>query len=271
MFHVQRIDSLERPDLAPYRTMRREEDHKRQRIFVAEGDKVVRRMLASELEVVSVLLPEKWLAEFEPRLQRRREDIPVFVADKKLLENLTGFSMYQGVLGVGRLPAPVTVDQVLRRSPKPRLFAAIEGMTNAENVGVIVRNCAAFGVQALIVGETSSSPYLRRAVRSSMGTVFELPVVEGPCLVEALEELRHQHVRCYAAHPRAEQKPLSQADLRADACLVFGSEGYGLSTGVLEVCDEAVAVPMHGTVDSLNVGSATAVCLYEARRQRGGG
>ena len=187
---------------------------------------------------------------------------------QEVLEELTGFSMYQGVLAVARIPVPLSLPIIRQRSAKPHLFAAVDGLTSAENLGVLVRNCAAFGVQALIVGETSSSPYLRRAVRSSMGTVFKLPVVESTNLAQTLRQLRSGEIRCVAAHPHTDRKLLPEANLAINCCLVFGSEGYGLSPEVLAACDEAVAIPMRAGVDSLNVGSAAAVFLYEVSRQR---
>jgi tRNA G18 (ribose-2'-O)-methylase SpoU len=137
----------------------------------------------------------------------------------------------------------------------------------------------------LIVGETSSSPFLRRAVRNSMGTILQLPVIElaklgqrhqftakphttAQTLVECLKDLRTRGVRCIAAHPHANGKTLSQADFSGDCCIVFGCEGCGISPAILEACDEAVAIPMPPTVDSLNVGAAAAVFLYEIARQR---
>ena len=177
--------------------------------------------------------------------------------------------MYQGLLAVGKIPPLASLDQVCRQSESPRLLVAVDELSNAENLGAVVRNCGAFGVQALIVGETSCSPYLRRAVRGSMGVIFHLPVVETRSLVESLLALRQQGVRCIAAHPHAGSQILSRCNLAADCCLVFGSEGYGISPRVLEACDEAVAIPMPPHVDSLNVGSAAAVFLYEANRQRG--
>jgi tRNA G18 (ribose-2'-O)-methylase SpoU len=166
------------------------------------------------------------------------------------------------------------------------LLVALDELSNAENLGAIARNAIAFGVQALIVGETCSSPFLRRAVRNSMGTIFQLPVVEvgtARCavrssqrddpaqktLAQTLCDLRARGVRCIAAHPHADGKTLSQADFSGDCCIVFGSEGHGISKTVLENCNEAVAIPMANEVDSLNVGAAAAVFLYEANRQRG--
>jgi tRNA G18 (ribose-2'-O)-methylase SpoU len=278
MFHIHKIAALDLPELAPYRTLRRAAEHAAQGIFVAEGDKVVRRLLESDFGVVSVVLPESRVAEFEPLLRARPEkEIPVYAVTKKsVLEELVGFEMFQGVLAIGKIPVRVTLEKALAESPSPKLFAAVDGLTSAENIGLLVRNCAAFGVQALIVGETSSSPFLRRAVRNSMGTIFQLAVVElkletGPMatLPATLRELRARGIQCVAAHPHTEKKFLAQADLTGDCCVVFGSEGNGLSPAVLAACDEAVAVPMADGVDSLNVGAAAAVFLYEAARQRG--
>jgi tRNA G18 (ribose-2'-O)-methylase SpoU len=293
MFQIQKITSLDLPELAPYRTMRRPLEHERQGIFVAEGEKVVRRLLKSRFEVVSVLLPEKHLEAFRPLLEARPEKLTVYLADKKLLESLIGFSMYQGQLAVGKIPPSASFDDILSKNPKPLLLVAVDALTSAENLGALVRNCAAFGVQALMVGETSSSPFLRRAVRNSMGTILQLPVIElgsrrgelyesltpgmklgarvtrpSETLAQTLQRLRARGVRCIAAHPHAKGKTLSQADFSGDCCIVFGSEGDGISAPVLEACDEAVAIPMPPTVDSLNVGAAAAVFLYEANRQR---
>lgn len=271
MVHVTFVESLDLPELEPYRTMKRPWDleHERQNIFVAEGEKVVRRLLESRLTVVSLLLPEKWVGHLKPWLDSRPEELQIYVAEKPQLETLTGFSMYQGVLAVGKIPEPPALEILLNTERRPLLFAAVDGLANAENLGVLVRNCAAFGVQALLVGETSSSPYLRRAVRSSMGTVFQLPALDVSSLAKTLRDLRLQGVHVIAAHGHARGKTLAKADFSGDCCIVFGSEGHGLSSAVLEACTEAVAIPMAAQVDSLNVGSASAVFLYEARRQRG--
>ena len=293
MFQIQKITSLDLPELAPYRTMRRPLEHEAQGIFVAEGEKVVRRLLESRFEVVSVLLPEKHLDAFRPLLETRPENLIVYLADKPLLESLIGFSMYQGQLAVGKIPPRASLDDILSKHPKPLLLVAVDALTSAENLGALVRNCVAFGVQALIVGETSSSPFLRRAVRNSMGTIFQLPVIElgsrrdelyesltprmklgtrvtrpSETLAQTLQNLRARGIRCLAAHPHTDKKFLPQADFSGDCCIVFGSEGDGISPAVLEACDEAVAIPMPPTVDSLNVGAAAAVFLYEVNRQR---
>jgi tRNA G18 (ribose-2'-O)-methylase SpoU len=263
----------------------------------------VRRLLESDFGVVSVLLPEKRLAEFEPLIRARTEDVPVYVMEIAELSKLTGFPFFQGVLAVGKIPEAHTLESILARSVPPRLFVAIDGLTNAENVGLIVRNCAAFGAQALLVDDSSASPFLRRSVRNSMGTIFKLPIVEcgslecgdlsslssaatrrdavdkstaekamtshrTPNLVRGLKFLRARNVRIIAAHPHVQARAIHEAKFTEDCCIVFGSEGRGISASVLAACDECVVIPMSNEVDSLNVGSAAAALLYEAARQR---
>ena len=242
MFRIEKISSLDLPELAPYRTMRRSAEHEAQGIFIAEGEKVTRRLLESRFTVVSVVLPETHLESFRPLIEARPETVTVYLAEKSLLETLVGYSLFQGVLSVGKIPPPASLDEILAKSLKPQLFAAIDGLSNAENLGAVVRNCVAFGVQALLVGETCSSPYLRRSVRNSMGTVFQLPVWEVKAANAAVQRaarsaaifpgedvvrIRARGIHCLAAHPHTDNKVLSQADFSGDCCLVFGSEGQG--------------------------------------------
>lgn len=269
--HIRHVQSLEAPELVPYLTLKRVEEHERAGLVVATNAKVVQRLLASRFTVVSALLTPAWLEQLEARLRARPEDIDVFVAERALLETITGYQVHQGALAVARIPPSPGFDALLESSVRPLLLAAVEGIASAENLGAVVRGCAAFGVSFLIVGETCGSPFQRRAVSGSMGTIFEQPVVQVECLVEKLTTLRAQGVRCLAAHPRPDAKKLGAVDLRGDCCLVFGAEGPGLSEAALAACDDMVEIPMPSHMNSLNVAAATAVFLYEATRQRSGG
>lgn len=268
MLHVQKVSSLDLPELQPYRTLRRQAEHREQRIFVAEGEKTLRRLLETSFVLVSVLLTPEWFQIFEPILKIRPEEVRVFITEKSVVENLTGYTMFQGVLAVAKIPIARSLQEILEGSPKPNLYVATDGVSNAENLGTLVRNCAAFSVQALFVSKTSSSPFLRRAVRSSMGGIFRIPVLEELDLVKTLSELRRQRIHCVAAHPHASGKILPDANLANNCCIVFGNEAHGISSEVLAICDDAVAVPMPASVDSMNVSSASGVFLYEAQRQR---
>jgi tRNA G18 (ribose-2'-O)-methylase SpoU len=267
--HIKHVDSLEAPELAWYLTLRRVEEHEQAGILVATNAKVVQRLLASRFTVLSALLTPEWLETLEPKLRSRTEDIHVYVAKRPLLETITGYQMHQGTLAVAKIPPQPTFQALLESSPRPLFLAAVEGIASAENLGAIVRSCAAFGVHFLIVGETCGSPFQRRAVSGSMGTIFEQPVVQVDDLVETLQALRARGVSCLAAHPRPGALKLSTLDLKNDCCMVFGAEGPGLTPAVLAACDATVEIPMPSHMNSLNVASAAAVFFYEASRQRG--
>ena len=264
---ITEITDLNAPKLQPYRTLRRSVEHQRSGVFVAEGDKVVRRLLESNYEIVSALMTPQWLDQFRSSLESRN-NLDVFVADKKVVEDIVGYHLHQGIMAVGRIPRPLSLDDVLK-AKRPYLFVALDGLTNSENLGVLVRNCAAFGVQGILVGETSSSPYLRRAVRNSMGAVFKTPILHCTSLVNTIKELQSHGFKVIAAHPQSRKASFSEISLKMDCCIVFGSEGSGVSQDVLDVCDAQIAVAMQNGVDSLNVASASAVFLFEAARQRG--
>jgi tRNA G18 (ribose-2'-O)-methylase SpoU len=266
---IKTVASLDAPELALYLTLRRVEEHERAGVLVATNVKVIKRLLASRYTVVSALLTPAWLAKLEPQLRARAEDICVYVAEQPVLETITGYQLHQGALAVAKIPPQPDFEILFARAPRPLFLAAVEGIASAENLGSIVRCCAAFGVHFLIVGETCGSPFQRRAVSGAMGTTFEQPLVRVPSLVATLTTLRARGVRCLAAHPRADAKKLAAVDLRGDCCLVFGAEGPGLTSTVLAVCDDMVEIPMPSHMNSLNVAVATGVFLYEATRQRG--
>jgi tRNA G18 (ribose-2'-O)-methylase SpoU len=269
ILHIQTVQSLDAPELALYLTLKRVEEHERAGVLVAANLKVVKRLLASRYTIVSALLTPEWLEKLEPLLRARMEnEIFIYVAEQKVLETIAGYKVHQGALAVAKIPPLPDFETLLRNSPRPLLLAAVEGIASAENLGAVVRSCAAFGAHFLIIGETCGSPFQRRAVQGSMGTIFEQPVVRVENLVETLKLLRARGVSCLAAHPRPGAKKLSAVDLRGDCCLVFGAEGPGLTVSALAACDDAVEIPMPSHMNSLNVAVATGVFLYEATRQR---
>ena len=285
MFHVQKISSFDAPELQPYATMRRPLEHERQGIFVAEGTKVVRRLLESQFTVVSVVLPDKVAGRF-PTVARSATGVHHGLSrGKETTRNPDRFLDVSRGAGCRQNP---TTGCAGRHSGEKSKAASLRGggctheCGESWGVGTELRRVWRPG---LFVGETSSSPFLRRAVRNSMGTIFQLPVIElsklgqrhqfttkphatSQTLTECLKAQQRRGVRCIAAHPHTDKILLAQADFTGDCCLVFGSEGDGISPMVLETCDEAVAIPMPPAVDSLNVGASAAVFLYEVTRQR---
>ncbi|MEO5804560.1 MAG: TrmH family RNA methyltransferase, partial [Verrucomicrobiota bacterium] len=178
LLQIKLVQSLDAPELALYSTRKRVEEHERDGVLVASNIKVVQRLLASRFTVVSALLTPAWLEKLEPQLRARPEEICVYVAERAVLESITGYQVHQGALAVAKIPPQPDFATLLKNASRPLLLAAVEGIASAENLGAVVRNCAAFGAHFLIVGETCGSPWQRRTVAGSVGTIFEQPLVQ---------------------------------------------------------------------------------------------
>jgi TrmH family RNA methyltransferase len=154
--------------------------------------------------------------------------------------------------------------------PKRRIvLVALNAINDPENVGLIVRNAAAFGAQALIVDNATYDPYYRRSVRVSMGTIFKLPVYYEDDLASSLMWIKKNcNTRIIAAIPVRGTKDVAKTDFSGNICLVFGNEDKGVSRSVSRICNTKVRIPISRAVDSLNVASASAVFLYAASRYK---
>ena len=271
MLEIHYLEETELPELEPFRTMRRRKDMDRLNQFVAEDDKIVRRLLDSpfKYKVISLLVTPERLEDVRLELELLPEDVIAYVTDKPTIEKISGFACKQGIKVMAQIVEPHTIDHILQTVSQPRLLVAADGLTNAENMGAIVRNGAAFGAHAVIVSEDSTSPYLTRTIRASMGTLFELPCVQPENFYNCLRDLKWQGFKLIGAHPHTDEHTLARSNLNQDCVIIFGSEGHGISERIRKLCDELIVIPMSGKVDSLNVGSSVAVFLYEAARQRG--
>ena len=269
MHEILPLDALPERDRKVYHQLRHSRGVERHGCFLAESDKVVERLLRSPLTLRSMLADDVWLDRLMPLLQSRESSFPVYRASAEEIGSILGFSVRQAVRAIAEVPDSPVLASFFPSTGSRRFLVALDGLSNAENVGVMVRNASALGADAILVGPTSSSPYLSRAVRVSMGAVFQIPILEVRDLPLALRQLAEAGVISMAAALRPHATALHEADFLRDICLVFGSEGTGIRPSVLEACQETVMLPMARGVDSLNVGTAGAAMLYEVRRQRG--
>lgn len=261
--------SLEIPELQPYRVRKNTYELQKEGLFLAEGKRVVVRLLLSSLRTRSVLTTEavwNWLQQQVP--PEATNHLTVYLADRTFLSTLVGYDVQQPVLALGEVPPDTHPEEVLRRTSSGCLFVAIDRLLNPDNIGVILRNCAALNVDLFITGPTSASPYYRRAVRNSMGTLFSLSVYHSPSLAETLHLLRTTyHFQIVAAHPAGSQE-LQNFLFAPQTCIVFGNEESGISEEILAQCTHTVSIPLPPDVDSLNVANAAAIFLWEVFRQK---
>lgn len=255
------------PRLADYRDLRDVELRKHLEaehgLFLAEGEKVVRRAAAAGFTPRSFLMAPRWLDGLGDVLETT--DAPCYVLSEELAEEVTGFHVHRGALAsLERRPLPA-VDEVLADA---RTVLVLEDLVDHTNVGAIFRCGAAFGFDAVLLAPRCADPLYRRSIKVGMGAVFTLPWTRLPDWKDALPSLSRAGFTTVALTLADDARPIEDAVAGVDrVALVLGNEGHGLSSRWEQDADVRAIIPMSGDVDSLNVAAAAAVaCFVTARR-----
>lgn len=239
-------------------------------MLVCESRIAIEVALAEGVEPLSLLTDESHLDAQRDLIARLAPDVPVYVLPRERLQRLIGFRLERGPLCAMRRPRTPPVEEVLEGA---RSVAVLEGLVDVSNVGAVFRSAAALDVDAVLVAPTCADPFVRRAVRVSMGTVFQVPWarVEKDAWPRAtMTLLRERGFTCCAMALEEGALPLDDPSLAAldRVALLFGSEGTGLTRPVIEACDRTVIIPMSHGVDSLNVAASSAVAFWELCHKR---
>jgi TrmH family RNA methyltransferase len=236
-------------------------------LCLIEGPKLLEEALAAGLEVVEVAAAPS--LEGRPRgpelltaLAERR--VPVRRVPAGILASLSEVETSQGILALARRPA-FREEQLF--SGLPLVLVAV-GVQNPGNLGALLRTAEAAGATGVYLTEGTADPFSWKALRGSMGSAFRLPQVRGLPPREALSRLRARGVATVAASAHS-GTPYERADLRGPLALVLGSEGAGLPAELEALADRRLVILLRGQVESLNVGVAAGVLLFEVARQRG--
>ncbi len=237
-------------------------------ILIAESLKVIRYALDAGCQPLSFLMERKRLPSARD-LILRSGDVPVYTADRAVLASLTGYELSRGVLCAMRRPAPRSVEEVCASA---RRIAVLEDITDAVNVGALFRSAAALGMDGVLVTPACCDPFYRRAVRVSMGAVFQVPwarVGDSPSQwpQPGLDRLSALGFKTAALALRDDSLSLDDPRLPREErlALILGTEGDGLSSSTIARCDYTVRIPMRHGVDSLNVAAAGAVAFWQLR------
>ncbi len=252
---------------APFVDLR---NSKQKGFFVAETDKIISSLLASNLEIASLYITSEFFknkhAEIKAHHQVRECDI--LIAEKAEMEQVVGYPLHQGIMASVKIPEQMSIEELIARTTEPHLFVVLEEIADAENMGSIIRTAAGLGAQGIIIGSRSINPWIRRSVRVSMGTIFDIPIIITDDLNSSLNILKKNEIRTFATHISGLSETLWDVNFRSNCALLFGSEGHGLTEELIGQCEALVQIPMSGVVDSLNVSMAVGLCLYEVNRQR---
>ncbi|GHJ60207.1 rRNA methyltransferase [Nocardioides sp. OK12] len=267
MAQLVEVSDPDDPRLRDYRDLRdvqlRKDLEAEHGLFLAEGEKVVRRAVESGYAARSFLMAPRWLDGLADVLER--SEAPCFVLSEDLAEQVTGFHVHRGALASlerRRLPP---VDAVLEGA---RSVLVLEDIVDHTNVGAILRSGAALGFDAALLAPRCADPLYRRAIKVSMGAVFTLPWTRLPGWRDALPSLSERGFTTVALTLADDAVPVEEAVAGLDkVALVLGSEGHGLSERWQDSADRRAVIPMHEGIDSLNVAAASAVACYVTARR----
>lgn len=231
-------------------------------IFLAEGEKVVRRAVQAGYAPRSFLMAPRWLDTLADVLAAAGPDVPCYVVPEDVVERLTGFHVHRGALAaLYRRPLP-RVDDVLRGA---RRVVVMEDLVDHANVGAVLRSAAALGVDGALLGPRCADPLYRRAVKVAMGAVFSLPWTRVDDWYGTPAALTEAGFTTVALTPAADAVELDAVDRSNRIALLLGGEGHGLSEHWLRAAQVRARIPMAREVDSLNVAAAAAVAFYALR------
>jgi tRNA G18 (ribose-2'-O)-methylase SpoU len=246
------ISSLDDPRVAPYRNLKDRELDRRGELFLAEGEYVVRRMLASDYPAESVLVADHRLPAIVDAVPL---GVPLYVAPPSIVKQIVGFNFHTGIMACGRRKPAMSLDEVIPKNKQDLLLVICGQIANVENVGTLIRLSAGFGADAIVLGELCHDPFWRQSIRVSMGTIFKMPIVTSRDLVADIARLRNEWGVEVAATVLAP---------------AFGNEAHGLTEAEVAACDRKVTIPMSLGTDSLNVGIAAGIFLYHFTQVRPG-
>ena len=236
-------------------------------LFIAESPKVIQRALDGGWEPVSLLMERKHIEGQAREILARCGDIPCYTADREVLASLTGYELTRGVLcAMRRAPLP-SVEEICASA---RRIAVLESIVDPTNVGAIFRSAAALNMDAVLVTPTCCDPLYRRAVRVSMGTVFQVPWTRiGASHTDwperGMAQLHALGFKTAAMALKDDSVSIDDAALCGEEklAIILGTEGDGLSNATIADCDYTVRIPMSHDVDSLNVAAASAVAFWQ--------
>ncbi len=235
-------------------------------MFIAESPKVIGTALDAGLVPLSLLTERSHLENDAKAVVERLGDIPIYTAERQVLENLTGYTLTRGVLCAMRRPTPREISEILDGATR---VAVLENIVDSTNMGSIFRSAAALGIDAVLLTPSSSDPLLRRCVRVSMGTVFQVPWAYFDTWPSGLDLLSSHGFKSIAMALCDNSISLDDPVLKTEEklAIVLGTEGTGLEKETICACDYTVKIPMYHGVDSLNVGVAAALSFWELRER----
>jgi len=271
MNNIIKIEDIKAPELDVYARLTQAQLRNKQKpdkgIFIAEGTKVIEAALRAGVKPQSFLIEERHIEGKAKELISLCPDVPVYTADNDTLKCLTGYELTRGVLSAMFRPQAQSMDEICKAASR---IAVIEDIVDASNLGAVFRNAAALGIDAVLLSPSCCDPLYRKAVRTSMGTVFQIPWARITCPWPGvgINILKGMGFKTAALALKEDSLPIDSKALAVEEklAIILGTEGNGLRDETLEQSDYTVYIPMYNGVDSLNVAAAAAIAFWELRK-----
>lgn len=249
------------PRVEPFLQVRERDLVGRRGQFIAEGEVVLRHLLASSLcEPLALLAAGDRVARLMELVGDRELTAPIYVAEQAVMDAIVGFPIHRGLLGLGRRRATPAARELLSGLGPDALVAVVHGIGNHDNMGGLLRNAAAFGVDAVLLDASCCDPLYRKAIRVSVGAALITPFARLEAADDAIDLLHEMGFKAVALTPSGAQDLRDYVRTRRTA-VIFGAEGPGLPLDLLARC-ETVRIPMAGGFDSLNVATTSGIVLH---------
>ncbi|MFW7377516.1 MAG: TrmH family RNA methyltransferase [Oligoflexus sp.] len=253
---IQYVDDPHDPRLTVF-SERKDHILRQQQLIIVDSDKVVLRMMEGGYRILKLLLTQRFLRVLEAGHWQLAPDVEIYLGDKPVVESIVGHRIHHGVIALAERPVDFPLADLGNK------LVILNGVISSENIGAIARSCHAFGFTGLIADQYSCSPWVRRSIRVSMGSVFSLKMHHTGHLLQVIANLRQHGFAIYGSGIVPQSVSSKGFVPQEKFAFILGSEGEGMQQEIMDACDLMLQIPVHTGIDSLNVSVASGILLYE--------
>ena len=251
------INEIDHPEIQIFRSLR-DNILKNEDQIIVESEKVVLKLLETDIEIIKAFLTHNFFEKHRYLIEQRIAHISkIFLTDKKIMKQIVGYNVHQGAMMLANRPQNTPINEITF----PVLV--LNGLTQLENVGTIIRNARAFGINSIIVDTTTCNPWHRRCIRVSMGNVFYMNIHSTENLEKTINNMKKQNIKITGTTGKVIAKNIHDHTFVKNCAVIIGSEGNGIAPEIAKICDDFVRIPVLQNVSSINAACAAGIMLYK--------
>ncbi len=251
---ITEVQTIEDPNIKEFLSLKDKILNTNEQIIV-ESEKVILKLLNSNTQIQKVFAHRDFVEKYSTILKTKNTEI--YTAPKEVMESIVGHKLHHGVMALAKRPSYISIDELEDK------ILVFNGLTSPENIGTIIRNCAAFNINSIIIDSRTCSPYARRCIRVSMGNIFKVKIYKSDNLLRDLNLLQQRKYRVISTANQRGAINLPTYKFSNKACVIIGSEGHGIQSEVLDISDDIIRIPINDEVAHLNAACSSSIILYQ--------